>query len=91
MSTEDREIIDKIKKYAKQKGKKFLDDDFCELKGLSHSKFYRKLKSVESFIDFECDIDNIPEFDNCLVKLVGTGSASYTYPKFKSFRLIALA
>ena len=47
-------IIDKIKKYAKQKGKKFLDDDFCKLKGLSHSKFYRKLKSVESFIDFEC-------------------------------------
>ena len=54
MSAEDSEIIDKIKKYAKEKGKKFLDDDFCKLKGLSHSKFYRKKKSVESFIDFEC-------------------------------------
>jgi hypothetical protein len=54
MSDDDREIIKKIKGYSKENGKEFLDRDFWELKSLSSSKFYRRLRNAESFIDFEC-------------------------------------
>ena len=47
--------------------------------------------NAEQFTDFECDIDELPEFDQCLVKLVGQSSVGYKYPRVKSFRLIAVA
>jgi hypothetical protein len=54
VSAEDREIIKKIKEYAKENGKKILDRDLWGIKGLSQSKYYVKLRNAESFIDFEC-------------------------------------
>jgi hypothetical protein len=53
VSAEDREIIKKIKEYAKENGKKILDRDLWGIKGLSQSKYYVKLRDDESFIDFE--------------------------------------
>ena len=54
MSDDDRKIINKIKEYAKENGKKILDRDLWGIKGLSQSAYYVKLRNAESFIDFEC-------------------------------------
>ena len=85
MSAEDREIIKKIKEYAKNKGKKFQDVDFCTMtsatredeKSMSDRTLYRKLDNDKSFIDFEYLVK--------IYKEMGDGKNLWFYTYLKDF------
>lgn len=67
-----------------------LDNPWVEYIPTTETSFINSANS-ELYTDFECDIDELAEFDQCLVKIVGQSDVGYKYPKFKSFRLIAVA